>query len=65
MMTELHNAARRGAKILVLNPLRERALVRFQQPQRVLEMATMSSTPIATHYYQVRSAVIPLRSRGS
>src|SRR5277367_1410744 len=54
MMTELHNAARRGAQILVLNPLRERAHVRFQQPQRVLEMATMSSTPIATHYYQVK-----------
>src|SRR5271155_2595799 len=54
MMTELHNAARRGAQILVLNPLRERALVRFQQPQRVLEMATFSSTPIATHYYQVK-----------
>ena len=54
MMTELHNAARRGARIIVLNPLRETALVRFQQPQRVLEMATMSSTPIATHYYQVK-----------
>ena len=54
MMTELHNAARRGAQIVVLNPLRERALERFQQPQSVLEMATMRSTPIATHYYQVK-----------
>jgi formate dehydrogenase major subunit len=54
MMTELHNAARRGAQIIVLNPLLERALERFQQPQRVLEMATMTSTPIATHYYQVK-----------
>jgi molybdopterin-dependent oxidoreductase alpha subunit len=54
MMTELHNAARRGSQIVVLNPLRERALERFQQPQRVLEMATMTSTPIATHYYQVK-----------
>ncbi len=54
MMTELHNAARRGARIVVFNPLRERALERFQAPQRPLEMAAMSSTPIATHYYQVK-----------
>ena len=54
MMTELHNARRRGAQIVVLNLLRERALERFQQPQSVLEMATMRSTPIATHYYQVK-----------
>lgn len=55
MMTELHNAARRGARIVVFNPLRERALERFQAPQKPLEMATLNSTPIATHYYQVRS----------
>jgi formate dehydrogenase major subunit len=54
MMTELHNAARRGARIVVFNPLRERALERFQAPQRLLEMATMTSTRIATHYYQVK-----------
>jgi formate dehydrogenase major subunit len=54
MMTELHNASRRGARIVVINPLRERALERFQAPQRPLEMATMTSTPIATHYYQVK-----------
>jgi molybdopterin-dependent oxidoreductase alpha subunit len=54
MMTELHNAARRGAQIVVFNPLRERALERFQAPQSPLEMATMTSTPIATHYYQVK-----------
>ena len=54
MMTELHNAARRGARIVVFNPLRERALERFQAPQNPVEMATMTSTPIATHYYQVK-----------
>ena len=53
MMTELHNAARRGARIVVFNPLRERALERFQAPQNPVEMATMTSTPIATHYYPV------------
>jgi molybdopterin-dependent oxidoreductase alpha subunit len=54
MMTELRNAARRGARIVVFNPLRERALERFQAPQNLVEMATMTSTPIATHYYQVK-----------
>ena len=54
MMTELRNAARRGARIVVFNPLRERALERFQAPQNVIEMATMTSTPIATNYYQVK-----------
>ena len=49
MMTELRNAARRGARIVVFNPLRERALERFQTPQNLVEMATMTSTPIATH----------------
>ena len=54
MMTPLHDAARRGAKIVVLNPLRERALERFTAPQAPIEMATGSSTPIATNYYQVK-----------
>jgi molybdopterin-dependent oxidoreductase alpha subunit len=54
MMTELRNAARRNARIVVFNPLRERALERFQAPQNVIEMATMTSTPIATNYYQVK-----------
>ena len=54
MMTELRNAARRGARIIVFNPLRERALERFQAPQNLIEMATLTSTPIATNYYQLK-----------
>jgi molybdopterin-dependent oxidoreductase alpha subunit len=54
MMTPLHNAARRGARIIVLNPLRERALERFEAPQAPIEMVTFSSTPIATNYLQVK-----------
>jgi molybdopterin-dependent oxidoreductase alpha subunit len=54
MMTQLRDASRRGAKIIVLNPLRERALERFQAPQAPVEMATDSSTPIATTYFQVK-----------
>src|SRR5882672_3603733 len=54
MMTELHNASRRGVPIVALNPLRERALERFAAPQNPIEMATMSSTRIASEYCQVR-----------
>ena len=53
MMTELRNASRRGVPIVVLNPLRERALERFAAPQSPVEMATLSSTPIASEYCQV------------
>ncbi|EJL30795.1 molybdopterin-dependent oxidoreductase alpha subunit [Caulobacter sp. AP07] len=53
MMATLREAARRGAAILVFNPLRERALERFASPQDPKEMATLTATPIASHYYQV------------
>jgi formate dehydrogenase major subunit len=53
MMTELHNASRRGVPIVAMNPLRERALERFAAPQNPIEMATMSSTRIASEYCQV------------
>ncbi|MBY3243200.1 FdhF/YdeP family oxidoreductase [Rhizobium laguerreae] len=54
MMTTLHQAARRGVPIIVFNPLKERALERFAAPQDPVEMVTMSSTPIASAYHQVR-----------
>jgi molybdopterin-dependent oxidoreductase alpha subunit len=54
MMTTLRDAARRGAPILVFNPLKERALERFAAPQDPVEMATLGSTDIASRYYQVR-----------
>ena len=54
MMTELRNAARRGATIMSFNPFRERALERFQAPQSPVEMATLSSTPISSRLYQVK-----------
>src|SRR6202048_5207158 len=53
MMTELRNASRRGAPIVVLNPLRERALERFAAPQDPIEMVTLRSTRIASEYCQV------------
>ena len=54
MMGTLHEIARRGAPIIVFNPLRERALERFADPQSPVEMATNSSTDIASSYYQVK-----------
>jgi molybdopterin-dependent oxidoreductase alpha subunit len=53
MLTELRNASRRGVPIVVLNPLRERALERFAAPQSPMEMLTLGSTRIAREYCQV------------
>ena len=54
MMGTLHEVSRRGVPIIVINPLRERALERFADPQDPLEMATMGATPIASTYLQVK-----------
>ena len=54
MLGELRQAHRRGARIVSFNPLRERGLERFADPQDKREMATMGSTEISTHYYQLR-----------
>ncbi|MBB3140924.1 FdhF/YdeP family oxidoreductase [Halomonas organivorans] len=55
MMGTLHEASRRKVPIMVFNPLRERALERFADPQDMVEMATYRSTPIASSYFQVRA----------
>ncbi|QIG91402.1 MULTISPECIES: FdhF/YdeP family oxidoreductase [unclassified Bradyrhizobium] len=52
MMGTLWEVSRRGVPIIVFNPLRERALERFADPQDPIEMATFSSTRIASTYYQ-------------
>jgi molybdopterin-dependent oxidoreductase alpha subunit len=54
MMSTLHEVSKRGAPIIVLNPLRERALERFADPQDAVEMASMRATPIASTYLQVK-----------
>ena len=54
MMTTLREASRRGVPIIVFNPLKERALERFASPQSPVEMATLSSTEIASAYHQLR-----------
>ncbi|WP_077032865.1 FdhF/YdeP family oxidoreductase [Pelomonas sp. KK5] len=55
MMGTLHEAARRKVPIIVFNPLRERALERFADPQDLIEMATFGSTSIASTYFQVKA----------
>ena len=54
MLGELRAANKRGARIVSFNPMRERGLERFADPQSKLEMATLGSTPISTHYFQLR-----------
>ncbi|MGZ0782982.1 FdhF/YdeP family oxidoreductase [Pseudomonas saponiphila] len=55
MMGTLHEASRRKVPIMVFNPLRERALERFADPQNMVEMATYGSTRIASSYFQVKA----------
>ncbi|MFZ5670702.1 MAG: FdhF/YdeP family oxidoreductase [Pseudomonadota bacterium] len=54
MMATLRAVARRGAPVVVFNPLRERALEKFASPQDPVEMATLGGADIAHRYYQPR-----------
>lgn len=54
MLTPLVEARRRGVPIVVINPMPERALMRFTEPQNVVQMATLSSTPVASEFVHVR-----------
>ena len=55
MMGTLHELSRRNVPIIVFNPMRERALERFADPQNVVEMATYGATEIASTYYLVKA----------
>ena len=55
MLGDLRRAAERGAEIVVLNPVRERGLERFADPQNTVEMLRGASRPIASQYLQPRS----------
>jgi molybdopterin-dependent oxidoreductase alpha subunit len=54
MLSDLRKAALRGANIVVLNPVRERGLERFADPQNKFEMLRGGSAEIASHYFQPR-----------
>ncbi|MCD2323013.1 FdhF/YdeP family oxidoreductase [Sphingomonas sp. IC-56] len=54
MLSSLRDAARRGAAIVVANPMKERGLERFQSPQHVGDMMRRSGVALASAYHQVR-----------
>jgi molybdopterin-dependent oxidoreductase alpha subunit len=54
MLGELRAAAKRGCRIVAVNPLRERGLERFAHPQSPREMLGGGATTIASHYYTPR-----------
>jgi molybdopterin-dependent oxidoreductase alpha subunit len=54
MLHQLQEARSRGVPIITFNPLRERGLVSFTNPQSPGEMLTGRETPISTQYHQLR-----------
>lgn len=55
MLHQLQEARKRRVPIITFNPLRERGLERFTNPQSVVEMATRHATEISTQYHQVKA----------
>jgi molybdopterin-dependent oxidoreductase alpha subunit len=53
MLSTLREAARRGCRIVSINPLREPGLVRFSHPQKIGDMVG-SGVALATEFLQVR-----------
>ena len=54
MLHQLQEASLRGTTIVSFNPLRERGLERFVNPQDPIQMLTQHETRISREYYQVR-----------
>lgn len=54
MLHQLQEARERGVPVITFNPLRERGLVSFTNPQSPLEMITGHETVISTQYHQVK-----------
>jgi formate dehydrogenase major subunit len=55
MLHQLQEARKRGVPIITFNPLRERGLVSFTNPQSPAEMLTGAETAISTQYLQVKA----------
>ena len=55
MLHDLQDAVRRGAPVVTFNPLRERGLVEFVNPQAPGEMLTGTATAISSQYHQVKA----------
>jgi molybdopterin-dependent oxidoreductase alpha subunit len=54
MLHPLQDARKRGVPIVTFNPLRERGLVAFANPQSPIDMLTPAETQISTQYLQVK-----------
>lgn len=54
MMSNLVEARKRNAPIVAVNPMPERALIRFAEPQDVVQMATFGSTEISSEFVHIR-----------
>ena len=55
MLHPLRACRKRGVEIITFNPLKERGLERFTDPQNPVEMATLGETRISTQYHQVKA----------
>ena len=51
----LEDAAKRGVQIITFNPVREKGLIEFINPQSPTGMLTRKATRISTQYHQVRA----------
>lgn len=51
----LQEAVKRGCRIVTFNPLREKGLIEFVNPQDPLQMTVGRPTPISTEYLQVKA----------
>ena len=54
MLHQLQEARKRGVEVITFNPMRERGLESFVNPQSPTEMLTPAHTRISTQYHQVR-----------
>ena len=64
MLGDLRRAAERGARIVSFNPLKERGLERFADPQNKREMLVHGSHRISSHYYQPKMGGDMAAARG-
>jgi molybdopterin-dependent oxidoreductase alpha subunit len=55
MLHPIQEASKRGVPIIAFNPLRERGLERFTNPQAPLELLARKETRIASQYLQVKA----------
>jgi molybdopterin-dependent oxidoreductase alpha subunit len=55
LLHPLQEAVKRGVKIVTFNPIKEKGLEVFKNPQSPVEMLTPKETPISTLYLQVKA----------